>query len=91
MIWGHTGPVLSLAYVPDSATVVTGSADETVRVWDTGSGQELRTLQGARRDGRRRGREPRRPRHRLGEQRLDGAGLGRRQPAPPAHAPRAPS
>ena len=87
VIRGHTGAVTSLAYGPDSATVVTGSADETVRVWDTASGQELRTFKGHTDEVRRRGRQPRRPRHRLGERRPDGAGLGRRQPAPPPHAP----
>jgi WD40 repeat protein len=36
----------TLAYLPDSTRIVTGSADQTVRVWDTTTGQELRTFKG---------------------------------------------
>ena len=31
---GHTGPVTSVAFSPDSTTLATGSADHTVRLWD---------------------------------------------------------
>ena len=32
---GHTNYVYSLAFTPDGATLVSGSGDSTVRVWDT--------------------------------------------------------
>ncbi len=38
---GHTGPVLSAAFSPDGARIVTGSSDETAKVWDASTGQEL--------------------------------------------------
>jgi WD40 repeat protein len=33
-------------FSPDSQRVVSGSSDNTARVWDAGTGQELFTLQG---------------------------------------------
>ena len=35
---GHEGPVLALAFSPDSAWLCSGSADRTIRVWDLGHG-----------------------------------------------------
>jgi hypothetical protein len=32
---GHTSYVMSLAFSPDGATLVSGSGDSTVRLWDT--------------------------------------------------------
>ena len=84
-IRGHTGAVMSLAYLPDSARIATGSADETVRVWDTASGQELRTFKGHAADVVAVAVSPD-GRDIASARRRDGAGLGRRQPAPPAHA-----
>jgi WD40 repeat protein/tRNA A-37 threonylcarbamoyl transferase component Bud32 len=43
---GHTGPILAVAYSPDGRRIVTGSADETARVWDAETGQESLRLEG---------------------------------------------
>lgn len=42
---GHTGRVLSLAYSPDKKTLVSTSADHTVRLWDVDT-QEVDVLYG---------------------------------------------
>src|SRR5207245_2678619 len=41
---GHTGGVLSASFNADGSRIVTGSADETARVWDATTGAELLTL-----------------------------------------------
>src|SRR5206468_456914 len=38
---GHTQPVNGVAFAPDGQTVLTGSDDLTIRLWDRASGQEL--------------------------------------------------
>ena len=43
---GHLGSVWSVAFSPDGRRIVTGSADKTAKVWDSGSGKELVTLRG---------------------------------------------
>jgi WD40 repeat protein len=35
---GHSGAVLSVAYAPDSRTLASGGSDQSVRLWDLGSG-----------------------------------------------------
>ena len=43
---GHTDRVLGTAVTPDGTRIVTGSADATARVWNPGTGDELRQLKG---------------------------------------------
>ena len=43
---GHDGKVMSAAYSPDGARIVTASGDQTAKVWDAVTGKELMTLMG---------------------------------------------
>ncbi|MFW6437588.1 MAG: TIR domain-containing protein [Armatimonadota bacterium] len=43
---GHEKPVNSVAVSPDGQRIVSGSSDNTVRVWDANSGEELACLRG---------------------------------------------
>ena len=43
---GHTATVFSVTFSPDGKKVVTASFDRTARIWDTESGEVLRTLDG---------------------------------------------
>ncbi|MFD4531689.1 cytochrome D1 domain-containing protein [Kitasatospora sp. NPDC058397] len=43
---GHTGAVTAVAYAPDGRTLATGSADHTVKLWDTTTHRLLATLTG---------------------------------------------
>jgi WD40 repeat protein/energy-coupling factor transporter ATP-binding protein EcfA2 len=43
---GHTSIVTSVAWSPDGKRLATASWDQTARVWDASSGQELLTLKG---------------------------------------------
>ena len=61
---GHAGGVCSVAYSPDGRRIVSGSDDQTVRVWDAESGVELACLRGHADCGQERGVFPRRPPHR---------------------------
>lgn len=45
---GHTGDVLALAISPDGRRAVSGSADQTVRLWELATGKLLLTLFAAR-------------------------------------------
>ena len=43
---GHTDKIHMVAWSPDGNTIVSSSEDETIRVWNTQSGQTLVTLRG---------------------------------------------
>ena len=43
---GHSDPVHSVAFSPNNKIVASGSRDMTVKLWDSVSGLELRTLRG---------------------------------------------
>ena len=85
VIRGHTGSVLSLAYLTRQRDGRDGLRRRDGARLGHRLGPGDSHLQGARRRGRRRGREPRRPRHRLGERRRGRCGSGT-PPARPAPA-----
>ena len=81
---GHTGSV-SVAFSPDGKRLASASEDQTVKVWDAGTGQETLTLKGHTDDGLERGVQPRRQAARLRQRGSDGEGVGRRDRAGNPH------
>jgi len=43
---GHESRIRSLAFAPDNRRLASGSHDKTIKLWDTDTGKELRTLRG---------------------------------------------
>jgi WD40 repeat protein len=43
---GHRDSVRAVAFSPDGQTVVSGSSDRTIRLWDTATGAEKQTFEG---------------------------------------------
>lgn len=43
---GHSGSVVSMAFSPDGSLILTGSTDQTARLWDARSGSEIRRFTG---------------------------------------------
>ena len=43
---GHTGNVRAIAITPNGLQIISGSGDNTVKIWNTETGQELYTLKG---------------------------------------------
>jgi WD40 repeat protein len=41
---GHGSAITSVAFSPDGRTILTGSMDQTARLWDAASGREIRRL-----------------------------------------------
>ena len=60
---GHTAPLISAAFSPDSSTVVTCLEDHTARVWDACSGEMTARLEGQTPPGQLRRVQPRWPTH----------------------------
>jgi WD40 repeat protein len=43
---GHSEPVYSVVFTPDGRHVVTGSFDNTLKIWDAATGKEIKTFGG---------------------------------------------
>ena len=41
---GHAGPILSISFDPDGATLATGSQDGTIKIWNAASGKLVSTF-----------------------------------------------
>ena len=72
------GFVYSVAFSPDGQQLASASGDQTVKVWDAGTGRRILTITGHTGDVYERDVQPRRPAARLRQQGWDGEGVGRR-------------
>ena len=43
---GHSNTVESVAFSPDGKYALSGSWDQTLKLWDVSSGREIRTIKG---------------------------------------------
>src|ERR1700730_2488252 len=43
---GHANFIVSVAFTRDGRTLASGSVDQTIKLWDTATGRELRALKG---------------------------------------------
>ena len=43
---GHSNYVRSVAYSPDGTKIISGSEDNTIKIWDANTGECLKTLEG---------------------------------------------
>ena len=43
---GHSEDVFSVAYSPNGTKIISGSGDETIKIWDANTGECLKTLKG---------------------------------------------
>ena len=43
---GHFGPVNAIAFSPDGKMLASGSADNTIKLWDTTTKKQIKTLEG---------------------------------------------
>src|SRR5262245_31998575 len=43
---GHNDAVYALAFTPDGKYILTGSFDQTLKMWDAANGKEVRTFGG---------------------------------------------
>ena len=46
LLSGHTEAVSSVCFSADSSKVVSGSGDQTVKIWNADSGEVIQTLSG---------------------------------------------